>query len=371
MKYNAVFCQNLTDMEESMIKIKRFAALFMAGIMAAGVMTGCGNKKYDVAYDYNAADYITVGNYKGVEAELGDYTVTDEQLQNVIDQVIEKYVDYSEVDRAAQDKDQVVLDFTAYISGQKVDGFSGQDYSVVIGSGNFLVDGFEEQLVGLSAGDKRAITGLRIPENFAQEASYAGRAVTFDINIKSVNEPVYPEYNDEFVNAASEGKYTTVDEYNKMLMGQLEDNAATNKYNDKYDIVMDKIVAATTLNKELPEEYVTKKEEEITKTSDFYSGLYDYTTDEYIQKTYGAENAREAAENIVMLEFIIQQIITEQNFTVTEKYYKDHIADTAAKRNYSTTERLEKDYTKDGVVKLMLMDMAEDYIMNNAVEVAK
>lgn len=354
-----------------MRNLRRFAAACTTTALLVGILGGCDSKKYNVSYDYDSGEYINIGEYTGVEVELGDYTVTDENLQNVIDQIVKKYVNYSIIDREAKEGDQVLLNFDAYISGNKVGGFSGEDYELVLGSNSFLVEGFEEQIMGLSAGDKRAVTGLKIPDTFTQEASYAGRSVTFDVEVLGVYEPVYPDYTDDFVNAISDGKYATTAEYDQMLIGQLEDNAVINRYNDKYDILLDKIVASTDILKEFPEEYVTKKEEEITRTAEFYSGLYDYSTDEYIQKQYGAENAREAAENIIMLEFIFQEIIKKENFTVTEKYYKDNLMATASKRGYTTTERLVSDYMEDGVVKLMLMDMAEDFIMNSAVEISK
>lgn len=354
-----------------MRNLRRFAAVLTTAALLTGILGGCSGRKYNVSYDYDSSEYINIGEYTGIEVELGDYTVTDESLQNVIDQVVRKYVNYSIVDREAKEGDQVLLNFDAYISGNKVSGFSGEDYELVLGSNSFLVEGFEEQIMGLSAGDKRAVTGLRVPETFTQEASYAGRSVTFDVEVLGVYEPVYPDYTDDFVTEISDGKYLTTAEYDKMLIGQLEDNAVTNRYNDKYDVLLDKIVASTDIIKEFPEEYVTKKVEEITRNAEFYSGLYDYTTDEYIQKQYGAENAKAAAEDIIMLEFIFQEIIEKENFTVTKKYYKDNLMATATKRGYTTTERLVTDYTEDGVVKLMLMDMAEDFIMNSAIEIAK
>jgi trigger factor len=354
-----------------MKKIKKFAAVVLSAALAMGVMTGCNGKTYQVSYDYDASEYIKLGEYKGVEVELGDYTVTEESLQNVIDQLTEQYCDYVAVDRPLQENDKALLNFDAYISGQKVGGFSGENYELVIGSNSFLVDGFEDQLIGLSTGDTRAITGLRIPETFTQEQSYAGRAVTFNVEVLGVYEPVAPDYDDGFVNALTEGEYTTTEEYNKELMRQLEANAETNRYNDKYDILLDKIISSTTLLQDLPEEYVTQKEAEISRNADFYSGLYDYTAEEYLNKQYGAADARDAAENIIMMEFVFQEIIRQENMTITAKDYSKNLAATAEKRGYTSTDRLVSDYTENGVVKLMLLDQAEEFIMNQAVEVAK
>lgn len=336
--------------------------------LAMGLFTGCGNKVKEVTYDYNADEYIKLGDYKGIEVELEDYTVTDEALQDVIEQIREKYTEYHVVDRAAQDKDMVLVSFDAYISGNKVEGFSSTDHQVIIGSGEFVIEGFEEALIGLSAGDKRAITGLKVPENFSTEASYAGRAITFDIEVSGIHEPVLPEYNDELVNKITEGEYTTAEAYNENLMGMLEENAVTNKYNEKYNDVLDVIVANTEVIKDLPAEYIESKSAGIQEEVSRYTVLYSMTDSEYLMKYYGVETTEEAAKNQIMLEFIFQEIIENENLTVTEKYYEDNLADTAAKRNYSTTTKFVEQFTEMGAVKCMLLDKAETLILDSAVE---
>lgn len=351
-----------------MRKFVKAASVAMALTMTVGMLAGCGNTVKTVTYDYNAEDYIQLGDYKGLEVTLGDYTVTDEDLQDVISQIQERYVYYNEVDRAAEDGDQVTLNFDAYISGGKVEGFSGEDYNAIIGSNDFLIDGFEEALVGLKTGDSRAITGLRVPEDFTAEERYAGRAITFNVEILSVSEPVIPEYNDELVTSVSKGEFTTVDAYNQELIRMLEENAETNRYNDKYNQILDQIVANTTVIKDLPAEYIDTKLEAINEEITQFTVLYNISEEEYLQKYYGISTPEEYAKNQIMLEFIIQEIIEKENLTVTEKYYKEHLAETAEARNYTDTDQFVEKYTEEGVVKAMLLDMAVDVIMDSAVE---
>lgn len=351
-----------------MKKFVKAVSAVMAFTMTIGILAGCGNTVKKVTYEYNADDYIQLGDYKGIEVTLGDYTVTDEDLQNVISQIQEKYIYYNEVDRAAEAGDEVNLNFDAYISGGKVEGFSGQDYDVIIGSGDFLIDGFEEALIGLKEGDSRAITGLRVPENFTTEEKYAGRAITFNVEILGVSEPVVPEYNDELVIAVSMGQFTTVDTYNQELLRMLEENAETNRYNDKYNQVLDQIVANTTVIKDLPSEYIESKKEAIQSEMEQFTLLYDMSDEEYLQKYYGISSVDEYARNQIMLEFIIQEIIERENLTVTTKYYKEHLAELAQDRGYTNTEQFVEKYTEEGVVKAMLLEMAIDVVMDSAVE---
>ncbi len=351
-----------------MKKFFRGASFIMAMTMVMGVFSGCGNKVKDVAYDYQAADYVKIGEYKGLEVELGDYSVTDESVQQVIDQLLEQSMEYHVVDRAAQDGDMVVVTFDAYISGGKVEGFSGEDYQVIIGSGEFLVDGFEEALIGLSSGEKRAITGLHVPDDFKTEEKYAGRAITFNIDISGVFEPILPAYDDAFVTKVSKGDITTVDAYNAEIRKMLEENAETNRYNDKYNQVLDKIVNGTEVLKDFPAEYIESKSASIQEEVNRYTVLYDMTDEEYLMKYYGVGTVEEVAKNQILLEFIFQEIIQKENITVTEKYYKDHLLETANDRGYSTTEKFLEIYTEAGAVNCMLLDKATEMILDSAVE---
>lgn len=364
-KYNIVL---LNDMEEVMRKIFKGISVALTMTLALGLFTGCGNKTKEVTYDYNAEEYIKLGNYKGVEVELEDYTVTDADLQDVIEQIKEKYVEYHVVDRVAQDGDMVVVTFDAYISGGKVEGFSGEDYNVIIGSNEFLVEGFEEALIGLGAGEKRAITGLKVPENFSTEEKYAGRAITFNIDIAGVYEPVLPEYNDELVTKVSDGEYTTVDAFNANLMSMLEENAVTNRYNEKYNEILDVIVDNTEIIKDFPAEYVESKSAGVQKEVDRYTVLYSMDTSEYLMKYYGVETVEEAAKNQIMLEFVFQAIIQSEDLKITEDEYNKNLLATAQERNYTTTEKFVEDYTEMGAARCMLLDKAVDVIMESAVE---
>lgn len=336
--------------------------------MTLGMLSGCGNTPKKVTFDYNADEYIKVGDYKGIEVTLDDYTVTDADLQNVISQICESYVYYEKVDRAAKNGDEVTLDFDAYISGGKVEGFSDSDYGIIIGRNNFVIDGFEEALIGLKEGDSRAITGLKVPDDFAAEPSFAGRAITFNVEILSVSGPVLPEYNEDLVKEASGGEFTTVEEYNKELMRMLEENAATNRYNDKYNQLLDKIVSDTEVIKDLPAEYIETKKTAIQEEVTQFTILYNMSEEDYLQKYYGVSTVEEYAKNQILLEFIFQQIIEKENLTVTEKYYKEHLAQAAEDRGYTSTEKFVERFTEEGVVKAMLLDMAADIILDSAVE---
>ncbi|MFC6637829.1 trigger factor [Sulfitobacter sp. JBTF-M27] len=94
----------------------------------------------------------------------------------------------------AKDGDQVVMDFVGKVDGEAFEGGSAEDFPLVLGSGNFI-PGFEEQLVGVKAGEEKAVT-VTFPEEYQAE-HLAGKEATFDCTVKEVKEPVAAEINDE------------------------------------------------------------------------------------------------------------------------------------------------------------------------------
>lgn len=352
-----------------MRKISKRLAIFTAiGMMA---LTGCQGKTKEVVYDYVASDYVTVNEYKNISVDVSEFTVTDDDITNAVNQILEKNMEYKPTDRAAQDGDMVVVDFDAFISGGKVEGFSGDDFQVFIGTDTFLVDGFEKALVGLKTGEKRAITDLFVPEDFTIEEKYAGKAITYNIEILSVNEPVLPEYNDDFVDRFTDGSFKSVADYNAEIRRMLDENAVTNRYNAKYNGIFEQIISKTDVKKDFPAEYVEKKKANVEDEIKKFAVLYNLTDSQYLMKYFGKETVEEVVNEQILTELIYQYIIETENITISEKYYKDHLQETAEKRGYTSADKFVSTNGENTVLQCMQLDKAIDLIMDSAVEVVK
>ena len=143
---------------------------------------------------------VTLGQYKGIEVPKADVTVTDEDVEAEINRMAERNSSIQTVERPAQEGDTVVLDFEGFDNGVAFENGKGENYSLKIGSGSF-VPGFEEALIGLSAGEEKDID-VTFPENYVPEL--AGKAVVFKCKIHEVKETVMPELDDEFAKDVSE-----------------------------------------------------------------------------------------------------------------------------------------------------------------------
>lgn len=143
---------------------------------------------------------VTLGQYKGLEVPKAAVVVSDEEVENEVDRMAQQNARISTVERAAQDGDTVVLDFEGFVDGVPFDGGKADGHTLKLGSGQFI-PGFEEQLVGMAAGDSKDVV-VTFPEQYAAEL--AGKEATFKCTVHEVKETALPEKDDEFVKDVSE-----------------------------------------------------------------------------------------------------------------------------------------------------------------------
>ena len=144
---------------------------------------------------------VTLGQYKGLEVEKAEAAVDASEIDAEIDRMANNIARISTVDRAAKDGDTAVIDFEGFKDGEAFDGGKGEAYELKLGSGSFI-PGFEEQVVGMSAGEEKDID-VTFPENYHAK-ELAGAPVVFKVKVHEVKETVVPEKDDEFVKDVSE-----------------------------------------------------------------------------------------------------------------------------------------------------------------------
>ena len=133
------------------------------GLVAIMSLTACGSTKGAVNYK----KYMTLGEYKGIEYVKADTKVTDDEVQEQLDSFVASLASTEEVDRAAKDGDTVNIDYAGTIDDVAFDGGTSEAYDLVLGSRSFI-EGFEEQLVGASAGDEVSVK-VTFPEDYDNE----------------------------------------------------------------------------------------------------------------------------------------------------------------------------------------------------------
>ena len=149
---------------------------------------------------------VTLGDYKGIEVEKAEATVTDDQVQAELDRMAQHVASTENVERAAEMGDTANIDFEGFDNGVAFNGGKGEKFDLKLGSGSF-VPGFEEQIVGMNIGDEKDID-ITFPEDY--HAELAGKAVVFHVKLNKLSVTNVPAQDDEFAKDVSE--FDTLDE---------------------------------------------------------------------------------------------------------------------------------------------------------------
>ncbi len=153
------------------------------------------DKDFEYVATFEVYPEFEVQGLDKVELEREQAEVTDADIDNMIEVLREQNTRYSEVERAAENGDQINIDFVGKLDGEAFEGGSAEGFDLVLGSGN-MIPGFEEPLIGCKAGDEKVITPT-FPENYHSE-NLAGKETEFSVKINKVQAPQKPELDDEF-----------------------------------------------------------------------------------------------------------------------------------------------------------------------------
>ena len=162
---------------------------------------------------------VTLGDYKGLEIEKAEAAVNDEQIAAELERMQQNVASTETVERAAEMGDTANIDFEGFLEGTPFDGGKGDNFDLKLGSGQF-VPGFEEQVVGMTAGEEKDID-ITFPEDYTAEL--AGKAVVFHVKLNKVSVTVLPELDDEFAKDVSE--FDTLDELKADIRAKALENA--------------------------------------------------------------------------------------------------------------------------------------------------
>ncbi len=180
---------------------------------------------------------VTLGEYKGVEVEKTDATVTDEDVEKELKSVQDRNSRLVAVtDRPVADGDQTVIDFKGYVDGKAFAGGEGKDYPLTIGSHSFI-DTFEEQMVGMNIGETKEIEVTFPTEYHAKDL--AGKPAKFEVTVKEIKVKELPELNDEFASEVSD--FETLAEYKEDLKKTLTERKEKTAEAENENKVIDKV----------------------------------------------------------------------------------------------------------------------------------
>lgn len=259
-----------------------------------------------------------LGQYKGIEITREIAEVSDEAVDKEIDNIRQRSARFETVNRPAIEGDTCIVDFVGYLDGVPFEGGKGDNYTLVIGSHNFI-PGFEEQLVGISAGETKEIA-VTFPTHY-HVSSLAGKPATFTVTCREVKGSSIAAIDDDFVRDVSE--FNTVDEFREDQRSKLRIHENSRIYTDFLNELLDK-AAANMTDYEIPEEMIEKSIHDFSeniKKKNGATGVEDDVFCGYIgidKDTYYA-NIRPAAEAQVKTDILLHEVAMEENIQVTKE----------------------------------------------------
>lgn len=199
---------------------------------------------------------VELGEYKGVEIEKVSAEVTEEDIEAEIKKVQEQNAREVTVDRPAENGDTVMIDYEGSVDGELFEGGSAEGYGLVLGSGSFI-PGFEDQLVGASAGADVDVH-VTFPEAYHAD-DLAGKEALFKVKVHEVKTKDYPIVDDEFAQDVSD--FDTLEEYKEDLKKNLAEKKVQEAKAEKQQKVMDVVVGNAKMD--IPEAMVRKSTDDM------------------------------------------------------------------------------------------------------------
>ena len=311
---------------------------------------------------------VTLGQYKGVEVEKADASVSAEDVEAELKKVQEQNARLLTVeDRGVEDGDQTVIDFEGFVDGKGFEGGKAEDYPLTIGSHSFI-DTFEEQLIGKKIG-KECEVNVTFPTEY-HAADLAGKPATFKVTVKEIKVKELPELNDEFASEVSE--FDTLDEYKKDVEKKLAEKKEIEANSKNEDAVVAKVVENASM--EIPDKMIDAQAENMVQDMARRMQSQGLSLDMYLKYTgmtveQMKEQARPDAEKRIRTRLVLEAVAKAENIQISDEKVDEEVAKMA--EAYKMEVEKLKSYMSESDVKQMKEDLAVQQAVDLLVAEAK
>lgn len=329
-------------------------------------------------YDYNAEELdwgksfsfnvtmdvspeVKLATYKGVEVQKKLQPVTDEMVQKVIQQYLERYSELVPSEKTkVENGDFAVIDLEGKIGDEVVPGSTAEGYTIELGSG-YLEEKLESGIVGMEVGEKKVIS-IDYPEDHPNK-DIAGKTIDFSVTLTAIQEREYPDLDDEFAQDVS--GYESLDEWKAQIRQRLEEQADARAENKVLEELVTKVVEESET--ELPpftlESYKESAEQRMRLTL-AYQGI---SWDEY--KKALADEGKDSQEVITSIaekemkeELVLQKIAEEENLQPSSEEIEARVKELKSSRPKEDEESLQSLASYQ-----LRLEKARQFIRENAV----
>jgi len=299
---------------------------------------------------------VEIADCSSLEVERVTADIGDDDIDTMIETLRKQRTSYTDVERAAQNDDQVTISFTGTIDGEEFEGGTADNIPLVLGSSS-MIPGFEEQLIGKSAGDDVKVE-TSFPADYHVE-NLKGKAAVFATKIAQVAEPVMPEVDDEFAKGfgVAEGG---IEQLRKDIQENMQRELKNKLHSSLKDNVMNALLKANEVlvPKSLIDDECGNLQQQMTQSANLQGGM-----------SLPKEMFADEAKRRVSLGLLIGELVKVSGVTVDQEKVTEKINDIAA--TYEDPQEVINHYSnnpqlKSGIEALVLEEMVVDWVIDQA-----
>ena len=301
---------------------------------------------------------VKLGQYKGLEAPKAEVKVVAADVNARLKEMADRNSRLVSVERAVKKGDTADIDFEGFDNGVAFDGGKGENFDLEIGSGSF-VPGFEDQLIGMKAGEEKDID-ITFPENYTPEL--AGKPVVFHVKVNEVKEKQVPTIDDEFAKDVSE--FDTLKDLKADIKKKLTAERTESAQRAFEDVLMAKV--AEGIEADIPEEMVELQAERMMEQFKQQLASQGIPFDQYLKMTNTAEadfhkQAQGPAADQVKMDLAVEAIIKAEGLEASDEDVESEMKSVAEKygmdldtvKKYLRPEDVKEQVIREKVVKLV------------------
>ena len=286
---------------------------------------------------------VKLGKYKGLDVKKGTVKVTKEEIEHSINHMREHYKENILKDGKVESGDIAIIDFEGFKDGVAFPGGKGENYSLEIGSNTFI-PGFEDQVIGMKAGDEKDIN-VTFPEDYHEE-SLKGAPVVFKVKVNEVKEVKIPELDKEFFEDLGMEGIDTKEALEKQVKENIKASKEREIENKYIDDLLDKIIKDTEID--VPDTMINDETDRMIQQFSEQIGMQGITIEQFYQFTNSDESKlkeqyHDEAIKRIKYRLVLDEIIKEEKVNITDKDVDKKLEEIAKKYNM-TKDEVKKQY---------------------------
>ena len=321
--------------------------------------------------EINAEEYVTLGDYKGLEVVSNVVTVSDEDVDSYIEYMLSMSQGELEeiTDRdVVENGDVANIDYVGKKDGVAFDGGTAEGYDLGIGTGSFI-PGFEEGLVGVKKGETVDLN-LTFPENY-HSADLAGAEVVFTVTVNGIYKEITPEFNDEYVAKLGIENVATVEEYRAYMKSTMQESEDGYALQDVQTQLLNMVTENATVS-EAPQELVDRFYNININNMNYQAMMYGMDLEGFVNSYYGMDAETFEEETVAAAKISAEQalvclkIAADENITVTDEEIEQSVEENYAGYGYASAEEFKTTIDMEEYRDSLLLNKIVDFLVENA-----